>query len=147
MNNKNIIDKREKEKGKTSRGSRLERGDSFRVVITREANMLLEQMVAEICKGFGCDITKSDVANYVFSNLQKLLSESDIKLIRGLHFDDKKVLGTLLKGEDDLPDDLRRALRAHYGLSEKEKKRTVRAQSELSTESAVDNPSADTSIL
>ena len=112
--------------------------ESSRVVITNEANMALEQVVKKVGEGFYSAITKSDVANFVFLNLDRLISDADIKAIRGLHFDDKKVLGSLLKNDDDLPEDLKKAIRSYYGISEKEKKKTTRALSDLSTDAPVD---------
>lgn len=118
------------------------KGDSFRVVISQEANEQLEKIVTKILNGFsGGSITKSDVADYVFINLTRMLNESDFKTIRSLHFDDKKMLGTLLKNDDELPEDLKRALRNHYGVVEKEKRRYLRSQNDLSTDAHVDNPS------
>lgn len=143
MNNKNLMKKKEEEIGSENLKAGLEKGDCFRVVISREANMFLEQKVEQVCEGFANIITKSDVANYIFSNLNRLLAESDIKTLRALHFDDKKVLGTLLRADDDLPEDLKRAIRAHYGLTDREKKRINRAPSDLSTEASVDNPSTE----
>lgn len=142
MNSKNVVIKKEEEYGKKSKSSDLERADVFRVVISGDANLLLEKTVEQICKGFGNSISKSDVANYVFMNLNRFISEADVKAIRGMHFDDKKVLSSLLKTDDDLPEELKRAIRAHYGLTDREKKRTSRTPSDLSTEPSVDNPSA-----
>ncbi len=71
-------------------------------------------------------ITKSDLAMYVFLNLRKLITDSDIKNLQALHFDDRKALSSLLKNTDDiscLPEELKRVLREHYGVSEKDKKR------------------------
>lgn len=114
--------------------------DQYRVVIGPDANKSLEEMVWKVNLGFdGGSVTKSDVANYIFLNLSKLISESDIRNIKSIHFDEKKVLGSLLRGEHDLPEDLRKAIRAHFGLNEKEKKKAVRGASDLSTEGNVDN--------
>ena len=88
-------------------------------------------------------ITKSDLANFIFQNLENLLSDADYKKIRSLHFDDKKVLNDLLRKSDsanDLPEEIKRAIREHYGLAEKDKKRSSKAENDLSPGSAVDNP-------
>ena len=120
-----------------------ENRDQFRVVVGSDANKNLEDLVLKVNLGFdGGSVTKSDVAAYIFQNLNKLISESDIKNIRSIHFDEKKVLGSLLRGEHDLPEELRKAIRAHFGLNEKEKKRVARGASDLSTEKDVDNPGA-----
>lgn len=107
----------------------------FRVVISKESNDSLEAVLSRCSEGFDSgSITKSDVANYVFQNLTKFFSDSDVKTLRAAHFDEKKVLGSILRNDDDLPEDLRKAIRAHYGISEKEKKRSSRSTAEISTE-------------
>lgn len=114
--------------------------EQFRVVINREANDHLELAVAKVCRGFEAGaVTRTDLANYVFRNLAKLLSDADYRALRTLHFDEKKVLGSILKSENELPEEIRKALRDYYGLAEFAKKRTLRAASELSTEKCVDN--------
>lgn len=106
----------------------------YRVVISKESNDSLEAALSRCSDGFDSGaITKSDVANYVFQNLTKFFSDSDVKALRAAHFDEKKVLGSLLRNDDDLPEELRKAIRAHYGISEKEKKRSNRSV-EISTE-------------
>lgn len=107
----------------------------FRVVISKESNNSLEVALSRCSDGFDSGtITKSDVANYVFQNLAKFFSDSDVKTLRAAHFDEKKVLGSILRNDDDLPEELRKAIRAHYGISEKEKKRSNRSTVEISTE-------------
>jgi hypothetical protein len=113
--------KKEKDK-KRNRGLKDGR-EQFRVVISAEANVALEAVLGTVADGFDAGaITKSDIANFVFMNLQKYLLDSDIKTLRGIHFDEKKVLSSLLKNESELPQDLKNAIRAHYGLMDKEKK-------------------------
>lgn len=136
---------KDKNKDSVSKDSSIasENRDQFRVVVGPDANKNLEDLVLKVNLGFdGGSVTKSDVAAYIFQNLNKLISESDIKNIRSIHFDEKKVLGSLLRGEHDLPEELRKAIRAHFGLNEKEKKRVARGASDLSTEKDVDNPGA-----
>lgn len=112
----------------------------FRVVISKESNDSLEAALSRCTEGFDSgSITKSDVANYIFQNLAKFFSDSDVKALRSTHFDEKKVLGSILRNDDDLPEDLRRAIRAHYGISEKEKKRSMRNLSKISTQSSVEH--------
>ncbi len=126
---------------KSSKGSN-ESQEQYRIVITKEANECLEVVAAKVNKGFEAGtVNRSDVAIYVFQNLSKLLTESDIKAMRSLHFDEKKVLGSILKSDEDLPEEIRRVLREHYGVNDKEKKRSVRSAQELSTERGVDNSS------
>jgi|GEM_PF-2277414 len=116
--------------------------EQFRVVIIKEANDCLAEAATKVNRGFETGaVTRSDIANYVFTNLAKHFNETDVKALRALHFDDKKVLGSFLKSDEALPEEIRRALREHYGISEKEKKRTLRAAPELS-ESSADKSSA-----
>lgn len=111
----------------------------FRVVISKESNESLESTLARCTDGFDSgSITKSDIANYVFQNLAKFFSDSDIKALRAVHFDEKKVLGSFLRSDSDLPEELRKAIRLHYGISEKEKKKSSRTTGEISTEADVD---------
>lgn len=110
-----------------------ENSEQFRVVITRFANAGLESAVTKINSGFeGGVVSRSDIANFLFTNLERLMSESDIKILRSQHFDEKKVLQSMLKSEGDLPEDVRRVLREHFGVSDSGKKRVVRVSSEAS---------------
>ena len=112
----------------------------FRVVITDEANKALEEIVAKVGVGFDAGtITKSDVANFVFQNITKYFSDADTKALRSLHFDDKKVLSTILKSDSDLPEELKKAIRQHYGVSEKEKKKPAKSLPDFSTANNVEN--------
>lgn len=112
----------------------------FRVVISKNSNEYLEQLLLKCSEGFeNGSISKSDIANYVFQNINRFFQDSDIKALRSLHFDEKKMLSSILKNESDIPEELRKAIRAHYGLGEKEKKRSIRSNGELSTDSSVDN--------
>lgn len=130
-----------KEKNTEEEASLRDGREQFRVVISGEANGALEGMLKRVTDGFESgSVTKSDLANYVFQNLQKFLSESDIKILRALHFDEKKVLGSLLKTEDELPEDLKKAIRAHYGIIEKDKKKPAKNAFDLPTVENVDNP-------
>ncbi len=97
----------------------------FRVVITKEANDSLQAATDKI--GVHCAVSRSDLANYVFLNLGRLLVEADVKALRALHFDEKKMLTALARSDDELPEGIRRAIREHYGVVEKEKKRPPRA--------------------
>lgn len=125
---------------RSSKVSSSSQGDVFRVVISKESNEALESAVSRCADGFDSGaITKSDIANYIFQNMGKFFSETDVKNIRAAHFDEKKVLGSILRTDTDLPEELKKAIRAHYGIPDKEKKRTSRAAAELSTEKAVDN--------
>ena len=141
MNNKdkkeeiqNTEDKNQNPKKKKS----LEE-DQFRVVISREVNEILEKLVIRANDGFyGGDITKSDVANLLLLNSTKSFSDVDIKILRTLHFDEKKMLRAILRqsgDEGDLPEHLKKALREHYGFDSKERKTLKKAAQTESKES------------
>ena len=101
--------------------------EQYRVVINEEANTQLEAFLKKASEGNEpVNINKSDLANYIFYNLGRLLNESDIRALRIQHFDERKVLKGLLKrveSDSELPEELRRALRDYYGVSERDKKR------------------------
>jgi hypothetical protein len=117
--------------------------EQYRIVITKEANACLEAAAAKVNGDFEAGaVDRTDIAIYFFLNLPRLLTDADIKAIRSLHFNEKKVLSGMLKADSELPEELRRALREHYGLSEKDKKRTLRAAPDTSSERPGDGPSA-----
>ena len=123
MDNSTLENKNKNKKGKI----RMDMGegsagqDQFRVVISNEANSLLEEFTNKVNEGFEAgSVSKSDLANYIFSNLDKHISDSDVKTLRSLHFDDRRVLSSMLKkgaNQEDLPEDIKKAIRAHYGVS------------------------------
>lgn len=116
-------------------------GEVFRVVISKESNEALESAVSRCAEGFDAgEFTKSDIANYIFQNLNKFFSEADVKNLRIAHFDEKKMLGSILRTNMDLPEELAKAIRSHYGISEKEKRRNSRSNTDLSTRESVDKP-------
>lgn len=113
--------------------------EQFRVVITKEANDHLENALEKVNKNFeGVAVTRSDLANHLFGNLTKLLSESDIRQLRSQHFDERRALSSMLKPNNDLPEEVRRALREFYGVSERDRKRVPRSTGDL-PESSVDS--------
>ncbi len=109
-------------------------GTQCRVVITKEANQELENLVDKIKEGNDTvEITKSDVANYVFGNLNKVLSEADIKALKNIYFDERKVLQNLLKQSHDgaeLPLEIKKMVRDLYGLGEQSKRKYPKNSSE-----------------
>jgi hypothetical protein len=117
--------------------------DQYRVVIHKESNDALEELVRKTNDGFeGGEVTKSDVVNLLISNHAKSFSDSDIKSLRLLHFDEKKVLRALLRkaGDDgDLPSEIKKVLREHLGISDSSKRRISKGVLDLSTEKSVDN--------
>lgn len=124
--------------------STLPTQEQHRVVISREANEQLEKVVAQLCEGLDVNaISRSDLANYVFLNISKLLSLADFKALRAIHFDERKVLSSILKSAEELPEEIRKAIREHYGLVESAKKKSTRMATELSTEPSVDNSDRD----
>jgi hypothetical protein len=72
------------------------------------------------------EITKSDIATWVIMSAAQTFSEAEIKLVRQLHFDERKILASILKdsrSENKLPESVKRAIREHYGLTEPNRKR------------------------
>ncbi|MGE3263196.1 MAG: hypothetical protein AB7K68_15555 [Bacteriovoracia bacterium] len=107
-------------------------GEVFRVVISKESNEALESAVRRCAEGFDAgEFTKSDIANYIFQNLNKFFSAADVKNLRVAHFDEKKMLGSILRTDADLPEELRKAIRAHYGVDDKEKKKSSKKTDSL----------------
>jgi hypothetical protein len=117
--------------------------DQYRVVINKESNEALEAMTRRTNDGFeGGEVSKSDIANFIFVGAAKSFSDADIKTLRQMHFDEKRVLRSMLKkagGDGNLPEEIKRALREHFGMSDGSKKRASKPQNELSTERPVDN--------
>ena len=128
MNDGNVGKKNENTKKEKNEGTQC------RVVITKEANQELENLVDKIKEGNETvEITKSDVANYVFGNLNKVLSEADIKQLKNIYFDERKVLQNLLKQSQDgaeLPLEIKKMVRDLYGLGEQSKRKNLKNSSE-----------------
>lgn len=119
--------------------SELQAKEQFRVVINREANDALEAFVLDVNSGGdSTQISKSDLANYIFMNLKDLINSGSIDEIRALYFDAKKALEGILKGATkgkDLPENLRDAILKHCGIKSPMRERRTK---KLSTE-VVDN--------
>jgi hypothetical protein len=145
-NNLDNINKESKRKNKLAKKDDGDEQDQFRVVINKDANSFLDEFTRKVGDGFEAGtITKSDIANYVFKNLERYLSESDIKAMRALHFDERKVLSSILKRaseQNEIPEEIKKAIREHYGVYDKEKKRSSKTHSDLSTEKNVDKSTA-----
>lgn len=134
----------EKTKDKTARRKNSSQDeDQFRVVINKESKFVLDELVLKANEGFeGGEISKSDIVNLLIFNHGNSFPDSEIKYLRNLHFDEKKVLKALLKkaGEEgELPNEIKRVLREHLGLTETLKKRNLKNQTDLSTDKIVDN--------
>ncbi len=106
--------------------------EQYRVVITKEASKILENLLAKVRNGFdNGDINKSDIANFIILDAEKTFSESGIRTLRTLHFDEKKMLAAILKTsriDGELPEPLRKAVREHFGLIDGIKKQKPRDQ-------------------
>ena len=109
--------------------------EQFRIVINKEGNEALEVMTKRANEGFdGGEISKSAVAELILLNAVKTFSEAEIKNLRSMNFDEQKMLGALLrKSREDgtLPDEIRKALRDHFGLNEQNKKRQPKNQHDV----------------
>lgn len=122
----NIINKKtEKETNKTKN----ENQEQYRVVITKDANDCLEKMLAKVTEGFDAgSVNKTDVANWLIANAVDSFDDSDAKAIQKLHFDERKILGALLRDSKDdnkIPESVKKAIREHYGLNEGTKRKSV----------------------
>lgn len=130
-----------------SKKAKASEEDQYRVVISREANEALELMTKRTNDGFdGGEVTKSDIANFVFIRYAKEFPEADIKHLRHMYFDEKKVLRALLRKAGDqgaLPEDLKRALREHYGLESKDRKTSRKASQDDSKDGPLSMSSTD----
>ena len=85
-------------------------------------------MLVKVTDGFDAgSVNKSDIANWLIANAASMFGDSDVKAIQKLHFDERKILGALLRDsrdDDKLPESLKKAIREHYGLTEGAKRRS-----------------------
>jgi hypothetical protein len=136
MNYKTVKTEEEKSKIENIIGKGMNESaqEIYRVVIQKDASLVLDELAKKANEGFDAGlITKSDVANYIFTNLAPRLTESDFRSLRSLHFDERKVLSGLLRkseGTAELPEELKRAIREHCGIGDREKKRANKTTSE-----------------
>lgn len=144
MNNK-LIEKEiqnTETKKENSKKRKTSDEDQYRVVVSKEVNDALEIAVSRTNADFqGVSVDRSDIATYLLSSAVKNFSETDIKALRSLHFDEKKILRSMLRNTDDeadLPADLKKAIREHYGLTDGPKKRIPKNTNEFSTDKNVD---------
>lgn len=124
----------EKKKGKEEVGTGTEtdlkckefKKEQYRIVIDKASNDYLEEMLDKVNENFDTgSVSKSDLATYVFMNLKKFITNEEIKMLRMKHFDDSKVLNDLLKlseSKSELPEEVRKFLREHAGVFNKDKK-------------------------
>lgn len=83
------------------------------------------------------EVTRSDVANFLILERGKIVGEGDIKVLRSLHFDERKMLYALLHQSGrsgELPEEVRRALRSINGVNEQAKKRPSKTHKEAPQE-------------
>jgi hypothetical protein len=115
--------------------------EQFRVVINCEAHGALMALVERVNFAFEAGkITKSDLVNWMLTQSTKFVSDSDVKVLRNLHFDEMKILESMLKSADDrrdLPDEIKKALRDYYGLNEGSKKRPSNSSQKVSADQAL----------
>ena len=126
--------------GKTlAKESKNEDQESYRVSVSKEANAILEEVLAKVNSGFvGGKVQKWDLANYVFMRLKDLIDDDDIKNMQADCFDDREALWKLSKNEHEIPAALKKAIREAYGLTESPRKRSGKLNPELSTPKNVD---------
>lgn len=116
--------------GASVRKRRRKEADYYRVSINKQAADSLDLMIAKANDGFeGGQITKSDIANRIVIEAAKAFSEADVKALRSIHFDERRMLQALLSASvkaEDLPEDIKGALRKHYGISDSDRRRSAR---------------------
>lgn len=114
--------------------------EQFRVVIDREANDALENIVAKLNQEPGAHkLSKSDVANFVLQRIEEMLGEAEIADIRATYFDPKIALEGILKNGNSLPEEIENALLKHCGIKPTTKEKRAK---KISTPKLVDNPKA-----
>ena len=96
--------------------------EQFRVVLGNKANESLERIVNQVNDGFHCGtITKSNVVDWLLTKLNGSVSPAEVRVLRELHIDEKKMLQDLLKESTtsggSLPPGIQDALRKHFGFS------------------------------
>ena len=100
--------------------------EQYRVVVNRSSSESLERMLEQVTNGFEAgEVTKSDLTNWLIAKAVEGFGDFEVRTIRHLHFNEKKILASILKNsktENDLPAELKKAIREHYGLSEPNKK-------------------------
>ena len=118
--------KREQRQGRESKKAERENQEQYRVVINKDASNILEKMLARVTEGFEAgSVSKSDLANWLIANSQESFGDAEVKTIRQLHFDERKILASMLKeskDENNIPENLKRAIREHFGLAETKKR-------------------------
>ena len=113
--------------------------ESYRVSVSKEANAVLEEVLAKVNSGFiGGKVQKSDLANYVFMRLKDLIDDDAIKTLQAECFDDREALWKLSKNDQEIPADLKKAIRQAYGLIESPRKRSGKLNPAISTPRNVD---------
>lgn len=116
----------ERKKGKS------ENQEQYRIVVSKETSEALEKMLSKSITDFiAGEINKSDIANWIILNAVPTFNENDVKSIQKLHFDERKILGALLKDskkENKIPEILRKAIRDFYGVSETPKRKSNNLQ-------------------
>jgi len=96
--------------------------EQFRVILGNKANESLEKIVHQVNDNFQCGtITKSNVVDWLLTKLNGSISPAEVRGLRELHIDEKKMLQDLLKEStmtgENLPPDIRGVLRKHFGFS------------------------------
>ena len=114
-------------KTKDPNKTKNENQEHYRIVINKSVSEILETMLTKVTEGFDAgSVNKSDIANWIITNAESSFTETQVKAIQKLHFDERKILGALLRDSKDdnkLPESLRKAIREHYGLNEGSKRK------------------------
>lgn len=93
----------------------------FRLVLGKEAIDALDDLVDFVNTGFVAgEVTRADLAGYLFENAKRLLGKSELSKIRNEFFDERKALENLIRDSERvgrLPEELRRLLKDQTKLN------------------------------
>ncbi len=92
----------------------------IKITVTAEAAKSLAEILAKVNDGFDAGkVTRQDLASWIIEKFKKSFSDSDVQLIRKDFFSEQHFLKSILskaKTSSDIPDVLRKALKAHCGI-------------------------------
>lgn len=100
-----------------------------RVVISKAADEALKILLDKVKDGFdGGEIERGDIVNWILTNHDKLIGESEIRTIRSLHFDEMLAWNRLTKlanQEGGLSEDLKAQFKSLLSAAAKKNKDAV----------------------
>ena len=123
-------------KNQNHRNKKRKIQEQFRVILGNKANESLERIVHKVNDNFYCGtITKSNVIDWLLMKLNGSIFPADVRNLRELHVDEKKMLQELLKEstttDESLPANIQDALRKHFGFSGKAKRKSRKVTDQI----------------